>query len=106
MPADLTAPTPLPRSRKVEVRRHRAGGQPDVVATAERLDAEGVSLRVVHEALGRYVWLDLDLGDSEPVLALGEVLPADDAAQVALNIRFKHLFPDQRRRLMAALDRG
>lgn len=105
MPADLIALDPLPCSRKVGVHRSRAGGQPDLFATAERLDADGLSLREVHEALGRYVWLDLDLGDSEPVRALGEVLPARDPAQVALDIRFKHLFPDQRRKLMAALDR-
>lgn len=106
MPADPTVHAPLPASRKVGVHRSRAGGHPDLVATAERLDADGVSLREVHEALGRYVWLDLDLGGGEPVRALGEVLPSRDPAQVALDIRFKHLFPDQRRKLMAALDRG
>lgn len=113
MSADRTtaqelAVLPLPKRNvphKVGVHRTSAGGDPDLVGTADRLDAHGLSLREVHEALGRYVWLDLDLGGAEPVRALGEVLPARDSAQVALDIRFKHLFPDQRRRLMDALER-
>ena len=90
---------------KVGVHRTAAGGDPDLVGTTDRLDANGLSLREVHEALGRYVWLDLDLGGPEPVRALGEVLPNRDSTQVALDIRFKHLFPDQRRRLLDALER-
>ncbi len=107
-----TAPQPLataprrPSAHKVGVHRTSAAGDPDLVGTADRLDANGLSLREIHEALGRYVWLDLDLGGAEPVRALGEVMPARDSAQVALDIRFKHLFPDQRRRLMAALEQS
>lgn len=106
MPVDQPLPAPVAARRKVGVHRTRASGDPDLVATAEHLDADGVSLREVHEALGRYVWLDLDLGGAEPVRALGEVLPARDPTRIALDIRFKHLFPDQRRKLLAALERA
>lgn len=117
MPVDCTtaqelAVPPLSASptragtHKVGVHRTKAGGDPDLVGTADHLDANGLSLREVHVALGRYVWLDLDLGGSEPVRALGEVLQSRDSTQLALDIRFKHLFPDQRRRLMDALERA
>ncbi len=69
-----------------------------------RLDEDGVTVpQLDAAAFGRYVWLDLQLGEGDPVRALGEVAPPRDAQAIALDIRFKHLFPDSRRRLLAAL---
>lgn len=84
------------------VRLHGAG--PERETTADHIDADGVRLRDP-EAVprARFVWLDLDLPGGEPVRALGEVLPRRDATSLALDIKFKHLFPDDRRRLLQAL---
>jgi hypothetical protein len=43
------------------------------------------------------------LPDGEPVRALGEVIVRRDATSIALDIKFKHLFPDHKRRLLVAL---
>ena len=76
----------------------------EVDGEIERVDLEGLAVKAVDaSALGRYVWLDLDLGDGEPVRALGEVMQRRDPAAVAVDIRFKHLFPDYRVRLERAL---
>ncbi len=76
----------------------------DMELHADHVDAQGLSLRdsaQVH--LGRFVWMDLELPEGEPVRALGEVLPRRNPTSLALEIRFKHLFPDQKRRLLRAL---
>jgi len=79
--------------------------EPEVEGLTECVDADGLVLRNAGDLeLGRYIWLDLDLPDGEEVRALGEVLPRRDAASLALDIKFKHLFPDQRRRLLHALE--
>jgi hypothetical protein len=85
--------------RRVRVRTRDA----DAELTAD-VQAGGLRLRYPSTVpLGRFLWLDIDLSDgNEPVHALGEVLP-QDALALALDIKFKHLFPDQRRRLLHAL---
>ncbi len=47
---------------------------------------------------GPFVWLDVGLPASEPVHVLGAVEGRHDPASLALNVKFKHLFPDHRRR--------
>lgn len=98
-----TTSQPALRRMRVAVRRD-TDPQPADWRPIARLDAEGVTVpSLVSTALGRYVWLDLQLGDGEPVRALGEVAAPRDPALVAIDIRFKHLFPDDRRRLLAVL---
>ncbi len=73
-------------------------------AEVERVDMQGVAVKAFDaQAFGRYVWLNLDLGDGDPVRALGEVVDRRSPAAAALDIRFKHLFPDYRVRLERAL---
>lgn len=75
-------------------------------AEVERVDMQGVAVKAFDaHAFGRYVWLNLDLGDGDPVRALGEVVDRTSPAAAALDIRFKHLFPDYRARLERALGR-
>jgi len=84
------------------VRLHRQGGD-DQEATAARVDADGLLVLDAGDVdIGRFVWLDVDLPDGE-VRALGEVLSRDPVS-LALDIKFKHLSPDHRRRLLRALD--
>jgi len=91
--------------RRVRLHRRDACSEPEVEGLTECVDADGLVLRNAGDLeLGRYIWLDLDLPDGEEVRALGEVLPRRDAASLALDIKFKHLFPDQRRRLLHALE--
>ncbi|GEM_PF-3156716 len=63
------------------------------------VDVEGVG----DVELGRFVWVDIGIPGGD-VRALGEVVRRDPL-QLALEIRFKHLFPDARRRLYTALAR-
>jgi hypothetical protein len=94
--------------RRVRLHARTATSEPDCELTAD-VDEEGLSLRDPGDVeLGRYIWLDFDLadGDEEPVRALGEVLPRRDAMGVALDIKFKHLFPDHKRRLLVALGKA
>jgi hypothetical protein len=87
------------------VRLHGQGGD-DREATATRVDADGMLIVDAGDVdIGRFVWLDVDMPDDEPVRALGEVLWRDPVS-LALDIKFKHLFPDQKRRLMRALDKS
>jgi hypothetical protein len=113
MPPEPT-PSALPAvrralsGRRVGVHRIEALGDPDAVATVETVDQQGLRLHGLPAAwreqpLGRYVWLDLGLDDGEPLRALGEILPDSTATGQALDIRFKHLFPDHRRRLLQVL---
>lgn len=91
---------------RVGLHRQRAQDEPDCVTTAKNLDLQGLSLAEAPSAvLGRYVWLDLDVDEGEPVRALGEVVGPSPASELAWAIRFKHLFPDQKKRLAAALQR-
>lgn len=86
------------------VRLCPTGPEPDQELLAERVDEDGLVLRDAGElSLGRYVWFDLELPDDEPVRVLGEVLPRRDPTSLALDIKFKHLFPDHKRRLLTAL---
>jgi hypothetical protein len=95
-----------PHAYRVGLHRRRAQDEPDCVATAQHFDLQGVSLAEPPSAvLGRYVWLDLDVDEGEPVRALGEVMGPSPASELAWAIRFKHLFPDQRKRLIAAMAR-
>ena len=88
---------------RVALHRGANAQTPDVEANAESIDADGVHLSGVGQVnLGRYVWMDLDVDEGEPVRALGEVQPRDPLT-LALDIKFKHLFPDHKRRLMRAL---
>ncbi len=88
---------------RVALHRGAVRQSPELEAEAESIDADGVHLSDVGQVdLGRYVWMDLNVDEGEPVRALGEVQPRDPLT-LALDIKFKHLFPDQKRRLMRAL---
>ncbi len=90
--------------RRVRLHSTTATSDPDCELTGD-VDADGLVLRDAGDmALGRYVWVDFDVdGEGEPVRALGEVLPRRDSMGLALDIKFKHLFPDHKRRLLQAL---
>lgn len=107
--------------RRVRLHTRTATSDPDREVTAD-VDEDGLVLRddvdLGREAGSRYVWLDFDLadGNDEPVRALGEVMPRSqpegrhapgkDAMGLALDIKFKHLFPDHKRRLLVALGKA
>lgn len=80
--------------------------QVDVETDDAQVDADGVHLQGADadgaEDLGRYVWVDLRVDAGEPMRALGEVQPRDPLT-LALDIKFKHLWPDERRRLLRAI---
>ncbi|MSQ82631.1 MAG: hypothetical protein EXR77_06890 [Myxococcales bacterium] len=97
---------PPPAAKQVRARLHNGDEDRSQACEqpVEHLDLQGVSVRAFDsERFGRYVWVDLELGDGEPVRALGEIADRGHPASVALEIRFKHLFPDYRRRLEEAL---
>ncbi len=90
-------------NHRVALRRGTNAQAPDIETQADSIDQDGVHLNDVGQVdLGRYVWMDLNVDEGEPVRALGEVQPRDPLT-LALDIKFKHLFPDQKRRLMRAL---
>ena len=90
-------------NHRVALHRGNAHQAPDLETQAESIDLDGVHLNDVGALeLGRYVWMDLNVDEGEPVRALGEVQPRDPLT-LALDSKFKHLFPDQKRRLMRAL---
>ncbi|MBM4344618.1 MAG: hypothetical protein FJ100_14735 [Deltaproteobacteria bacterium] len=106
----MAQPTPFSPCTRAELTLRVAppGGPKSSAADAEveHVDLQGVSVRAFDaEAFGRYVWLNLDLGDGDPVRALGEVVERRSPAAAAVDIRFKHLFPDYRARLARALER-
>lgn len=87
---------------------------PDLQTDVESIDGEGVHLGpqkgLERVAQRRYVWMDLKLHGEKPLRALGQVVNVQtvqrrDPVTLALDIKFKHLFPDERRRLMRALGR-
>ena len=53
--------------------------------------------------LGRFAWMEVDLPDGTGVSVLGEVVERRDPIELAVEVRFKHLFPDHRARLLSAL---
>lgn len=86
----------------VLVRGSASHGSHDTDGTVATLTDSGARIEGIKDvALGRYVWLDIGLPDGE-VRALGEV-QRRDGLELALEVRFKHLFPDHRRRLLATL---
>ncbi len=98
--ADNVLAMPL---RPVKIHHRDATAAPESEGTCD-VDADGMRLHggEVPDNV-RYLWLDVDVGEAEPVRALGEVLRRTDPTTIALEIKFKHLFPDHKRRLMAAL---
>lgn len=99
---------PTPRPPRAELTLCVAPGverqDGETADEVEHVDLQGVAVKAFDaQAFGRYVWLNLDLGDGDPVRALGEVVDRRSPASAALDIRFKHLFPDYRARLERAL---
>ncbi len=94
---------PVPRY-PVLVRGSSSHGGHDADGVVAQLTDDGARIEGVGDVqLGRYVWLDMDLPGGD-VRALGEI-ERRDGLELALEVRFKHLFPDHRRRLRAALHR-
>lgn len=99
---------------RVRVTGSSSHGSQQQECAAKRIDADGMVLEApaplrdaasAAEGLGRYVWLDVALPEGTDIRALGEVVARQDAVDLALEVKFKHLFPDARRRLLRALGR-
>ncbi|MCB9739637.1 MAG: hypothetical protein H6747_10240 [Deltaproteobacteria bacterium] len=89
---------------RVKVRGSSSHGSQRPECALREVRPDGVVLEGADEgSLGRYVWLDVDLPGGGEVKALGEVVGRRDPRQLALDVKFKHLFPDHRRALQAAL---
>ncbi|MEY3013245.1 MAG: hypothetical protein RIT45_1980 [Pseudomonadota bacterium] len=89
---------------RVKVRGSASHGSQRAECALREVRDDGMVLEGADDAsLGRYVWLDVDLPDGREVKALGEVVGRRDPRQLALDVKFKHLFPDHRRTLQAAL---
>ena len=89
---------------RVKVRGSASHGSQLQQCAAREVRDDGLMLEGAEEAgLGRYVWMDVDLPDGGEVRALGEVVGRRDPVSLAIEVKFKHLFPDQRRRLSAVL---
>jgi hypothetical protein len=86
----------------VSVRGSASHGSNETEGTSMRIDDEGMTVDGVDDVeLGRFVWCDIKLPDG-PVRALGEIMRRDPL-ELAMEVRFKHLFPDARRRLLTSL---
>ncbi len=89
---------------RVKVRGSASHGSKEQQCAAREVRDDGLVLEGAEESgLGRYVWMDVDLPDGGEVRALGEVVGRRDPVSLAIEVKFKHLFPDQRRRLAAVL---
>lgn len=84
------------------VRLRNSTGHSDVECNVREVNAAGLVVEAPAE-LGRYTWMDVDLPDGTGVSALGEIIPRRDPVELAVEVRFKHLFPDHRARLLNAL---
>lgn len=92
------------RHWRAQVRGSASHGSRERACSVRELRRDAVVLdEVCAEELGRYVWLDLRPPTGPGLRALGEVLPPFDPHTAALEIKFKHLFPDDRRRLERAM---
>lgn len=88
----------------VSIRGSASHGGHETEGMSLRIDGDGMTVEGVADVeLGRFVWCDIDLPNG-PVKALGEVLRRDPL-ELAMEVRFKHLFPDARRRLLTSLAR-
>ena len=91
---------------RVRVRGSASHGGRQAQGGVAAVRDDGMVLSDVDEAgLGRFVWLDVELPNHETIKALGEVVARKDPRRLALDVKFKHLFPDQRHLLTAALGR-
>jgi len=72
---------------------------------ARDLSIEGMVLDTPPDLLenSRYIWLEFGLDDGEDrVKALAEITEKD---QLGVKVRFKHMFPDHKRKLAIFLDK-
>lgn len=75
------------------------GNQQAIKASGTTLTQEGLILNTPSEVLAtnRYLWLEFGLPDSkEKIKALAEII---ERSPFQTKVRFKHIFPDQRKKL-------
>ena len=84
------------------VRLRGSASHSEVECNVRQVNAAGLVVDAPTD-LGRFTWMDVDLPDGTGVSALGEVIPRRDSVELAVEVRFKHLFPDHRARLLSAL---
>ena len=86
----------------VSLRGSSTHGSMEADGESAEISDEGMTITGVGDVdLGRFVWCDIAFPQGS-VRALGEVTRRDPL-QLALQVRFKHLFPDARRRLLTLL---
>lgn len=79
------------------------GNQQPIKASGNHLTTEGLVLETPSEVLAtnRFMWLEFGLPNSqERIKALAEII---ERSPFQVKVRFKHLFPDQRKKLQAYL---
>ncbi|MCO4760698.1 MAG: hypothetical protein KC502_04295 [Myxococcales bacterium] len=87
---------------RVRLRGSTSHGAQEVECAVRQITESGMIVETPSE-LGRFAWMDVNLPDGSGVRALGEVVPRRDAVELAMEVRFKHLFPDHKARLLSAL---
>ena len=90
---------------RVKVRGSNKNTAEDLECHLESINSERAVLKSDAD-VGRFAWLHVNLPDGSDVRVLGEVQKRKDPLQLALEVRFKHLFPDHKIRLMQALAQG
>ncbi|MBP46483.1 MAG: hypothetical protein CMH53_00925 [Myxococcales bacterium] len=90
---------------RVKVRGSSTSGTDDVECDLTSIESDRAVLKS-DANVGRFAWLEVNLPDGSDVRVLGEFERRKDPLQLALEVRFKHLFPDHKIRLMRALAQG
>ena len=89
---------PIPKI-SVAIRGSASHGNHCVEGTGDKINGDGMTVTGVQDVdLGPFVWCDIGLPGGD-IKALGEVTRRDPLA-LAIEVRFKHLFPDAKRRLL------
>jgi hypothetical protein len=91
-------------SREPFVVKERLGNDMEMHGMGSNLTLDGLDLDTPSDVLAdkRYMWLEFSpASNEERIRALGEIT---ERTHAGVRVRFKHLFPDQKRRLAIMLD--
>jgi len=86
--------------------RQILGNDRELSAMASDISMDGIQLDMPAELLSqiRYMWLEFGLPESNrKIRALGEIT---ERSAFSVKVRFKHIFPDQKRALAQHLQAG
>jgi len=83
--------------------KNRLGPGREFRSFGSHLTMDGLVLDTTADLAGdqRFLWMEFSTPANERISALGEITERSEAG---VSVRFKHLFPDQRRKLAIMLD--